>query len=253
MTVKLSAYMLTCNNERTVRRALKSLAFADEIVVVDSGSTDGTLEIVREFAVRLEERPWPGFREQYQFAHEACTHPWVLFLDADEEIPPELAEEITRTLERADTDGSVGYSIPRRTFFIDRWILHGGWRSDREVRLCRRDQSEWRGGLHACLHVAGPVSPLTRPIQHYTYRDVADQLDTINRYSTTAAEDMAENGKRPSLLRMLFKPPARFLRDYLLRGGFLDGMPGFIIAVNTMFYLFNREAKLWEMQRHKRQ
>ena len=252
--VPVSVYMITFNNARTVERALRSVAdWADEIVVVDSFSTDETPEIVRRYTTNFEQRKWPGFRDQYQYASERCRNDWVLFIDADEEISPALAreirEELSRNLSRPEPERIRGYECHRRTFFLGRWLMHGGWLPDHGIRLYDRRFGRWAGDLHAKVHVDGRVGVLRNLYYHYTYRDIADQIDTINRYSTTAAGDMENAGRRFSLFHLVFRPPVRFLRDYFLKGGFLDGLPGFIIAVNTMFHVFAKHAKLWERTR----
>lgn len=250
--VPLSVYMLTFNNARTIERALASLAWADEIVVLDSFSTDATLEIVRRHAHRVEQRKWPGFRDQYQFAADLCQHDWALFVDADEEVSPELADEIRAELQRnagrPDAEKTWGYHAHRRTFYLGRWILHGGWVPDHEIRLYHRARGCWRGDLHAKIDVEGRVAHLQHFYYHYTYADISEQLQTIDRYSATAAADLLRNGRRFSWLHLLGNPLARFLRDYIVKRGFLDGFPGLIVAVNTMFYVFIKHAKLWEAQ-----
>ena len=243
----VSAYMLTFNNARTIERALASVAFVDELVVVDSGSTDGTLEIVRAATDRVIERQWPGFREQYQFAQNQCTHDWVLFLDADEEISPSLANEIQTLFSGVAADESVrGYNVRRRTFFLGRWILHGAWGRDSEIRLYNRQHSRWEGGLHASIEVDGDVNGLRHFYYHYTYEDIGDQLRTLDKYSTIGASDLEERGRRCSLVRLIGNPVLGFVRDYVLRLGFLDGMPGLVIAANNAFATFNKYAKLRE-------
>jgi len=253
----ISAYMITFNNERTVETALRSLLWADEIVVVDSFSTDGTLDIARRFTDRIEQRPWPGFRAQYQHASEQCTHDWLLFADADEEVPAELAAEIDHELAanvaRPVAEQVHGYQIQRRTWYVDRWILHGGWIPDREVRLYRRHSGRWQGGLHAKIHVTGRIAELQHLYHHYTYADISDHLNTIDRYSGAAAEEMAESGKRFSWLHAIGNPLVRFLRDYVLKRGFLDGFPGLVVAVNTAFYVFIKHAKLREREIRERE
>jgi len=253
----ISVYMITFNNARTVERALKSVGnWADEIVVVDSFSTDATPEVAGRFAGRFLQRPWPGFRDQYQFAAEQCRNDWVLFIDADEEISPglaaELREELARNLDRPEEERVCGYACRRRTYFLGRWIRHGGWVPDHEIRLYDRRFGRWEGALHAKVEVRGRTALLRNYYYHYTYADIADQISTINRYSSTAAADMDRSGRRFSLAGPLFHPPARFLRDYILKRGFLDGLPGFIIAVNTMFHVFAKHTKLWERQRAPR-
>lgn len=237
--------MLTLNNERTVDRALASVTFADELVVVDSGSTDGTLDIARRYTDRIVHHDWPGFRDQYQYAQDQCSHDWVLFVDADEEISPLLATEIKATL-TANDGHADGYNVHRRTFFVDRWILHGAWVRDSEIRLYRKARGCWKGDLHACVHVDGKVVDMRHFCYHYTYEDIADQIATLNRYSSIGAEDLKRQGKYCTLIKLIGNPVMGFLRDYVLRLGFLDGRSGLIIAVNTAVSTFNKYAKLWE-------
>ena len=247
--------MITFNNARTVERALQSLRFADEIVVVDSFSTDGTLDIAKRYATKVIQRPWPGFRDQYQFAADACANDWVTYADADEEISPELAADMRAELERnagrVDAEQVRGYYAHRRTWYLGRWILHGGWTpvSDYEIRLYHRGHGQWLGDLHATTRITGRTARLQGLYNHYSYTNISDQLKKIDQYSDTAAADKRRNGKRFSYLRLLFEPGLRFFRDYVLKLGFLDGLPGFVIAVNTMFYTFVKQAKLWELER----
>ena len=248
----VSAYMLTFNNRRTVRRALAGLAWADEIVVVDSGSTDGTRQIAAEFTDRIVRREWPGFREQYQYAADQCVNDWVVFADADEVIPAGLAAEIQQEVHRnsgvPQSEQYAGYEANRRTWYLGRWIRHGGWVPDREIRVYNRKRASWQGGLHAKVHVRGPVGRLKGIYEHYTYADVAEHLQTIDRYSRTAAAEMLKAGRRTSVAGLFCRPLARFVRDYILKAGFLDGFPGLVVAVNTAFYVFVKHVKLREMR-----
>jgi glycosyltransferase involved in cell wall biosynthesis len=248
---KISVYMITYNNERTVERALKSVTWADEIVVVDSFSNDRTVEISKQFTNKVYQRKWPGHRDQYQYAADLTTHPWIMFIDADEEIPSELAEEIQRELEGGVKDVD-GFFIQRQTYHLGRWILHGGWYPEGEIRLYRRDKGRWEGGLHAKIAVKGKVRSLKYEYLHYTYRDISDQIQTLNQYSQKAAEEMAQQGERFSLFKLFFHPAFRFIKEYLFRLGFRDGLPGLIIIVSTMFYVFMKYAKLWELIRTQR-
>jgi len=254
--IPVSAFMLTFNNARTVEKALKSATWVDEIVVVDSFSTDETMAIVEKYAAKVEQREWPGFRDQYQYASEQCTHDWVVFLDADEEISPELAvemqAELARNAARPDAERIAGYPARRRTHYLGRWIMHGGWVPDHEIRLYDRTRGAWKGGMHAKVHVDGPTARLEHFYYHYTYANISDQLRTIDKYSGTEADDMLAEGRRFSWLHLLVSPVARFFRDYFLKRGFLDGLPGLVVAVNTAFYVFNKHAKLWDLQRRKR-
>ncbi len=256
MAVPISAFVLTHNNESTIERALKSLEFAAEIVVVDSGSSDGTLEIVKKYSDKLMQRPWPGFDKQFQFAQDQCTHDWVLCLDSDEEISENLAGEIQKALElnanRPENKQFHGFSVQRRSFFLDRWITHGGWVPDRKIRLYQRQLGSWEGDPHAKMTVRGKVRKLRSYCYHYSYDNLAAQLQTLNNYSTVAVEyqDRDETGKkRFSLIRLLVHPLWRFFKEYFIKRGFMDGLPGLIIAVNNSSYVFNKYAKLWERQK----
>ena len=243
---KISVYMITYNNERTVRKALESLTWADEIVVVDSFSDDKTVEICRMFTDKVSQRKWPGFRDQYQHAAELTSHPWVLFVDADEEIPPELAQEIRRVV-GGNGDGADGFIVYRRTYYLGRWIRYGGWYPDCEIRLYRRDRGRWEGGLFAKVAVDGKVGSLTHPYLHYPYRDISEQIQRADRYSRTAAEELFQKGEKCSLIHLLFRPLFRFVKEYLFKSGFRDGVPGLVIITTTMFYVFMKYAKLWEL------
>jgi glycosyltransferase involved in cell wall biosynthesis len=243
---KISVYMITYNNERTVRKALESVTWADEVVVVDSFSADKTVDICREYTDKVFQRKWPGFRDQYQHAADLTSHPWVLFLDADEEVPGELAQEIRKVVD-GNGEGADGFNVYRRTYYLGRWIRYGGWYSDCEIRLYRRDRGKWEGGLFATVAVDGKVGSLTHRYLHYPYRDISEQIQRADRYSTTAAEELFQKGKKCSLLHLLFRPLFRFVKEYLFKSGFRDGVPGLVIITTTMFYVFMKYAKLWEL------
>lgn len=246
---EISVCMITFNNIRTVEKALRSVApWASEIIVVDSFSTDGTFELAGKYATRSEQRTWPGFRDQFNYCSSLAKNDWVLFVDADEEISPELAEEIGQRLEK-DAGACDGYVVQRRTFYLGRWIMHGGWVPDRNIKLFRKSRGAYEGGLHASVKVSGKLGELTNHYRHYNYRDMADQIDTINRYSQTAALDMLQEGKRFSMIDLLLRPPFRFIKEYLVKRGFLDGMPGLVIAFSNCYYVFAKYAKLWELER----
>jgi len=239
--------MITFNNARSIAQALECVkSWADEIIVVDSFSRDATPEIAKRYTKNFEQRKWPGFRDQYNYCIGKAANEWVIFIDADEVIPPELAHEIQ---ERLNHDGGQydGYIAHRRTFYLGRWIMHGGWSSDYEIRLFKKDKGRFEGGLHANVKVKGKVSEFKHLYQHYNLRDIADQLNTINHYSEIAAQDLLEAGRRFLLIDMLFRPSFRFLKEYFLKQGFRDGMPGFIIAVSNLYYDFIKYAKLWEL------
>jgi glycosyltransferase involved in cell wall biosynthesis len=249
--IPVSVYVLTTNNRRTIEQCLRSLSWAEELVVVDSFSQDGTYEICKQYTDKLFQRKWTGHRDQYQYAADLTTRDWIMFVDADEEIPPELSEEI-----RTELNGRAkefdGYFVYRRTYYLGRWIRYGGWYPDGEIRLYRKDKGRWEGGLHAKLVVDGKAGVLKNQYFHYTYGNISDQIQTIDKYSNIAAVDLFQSGEKFSLFKLLFHPPFRFIKEYLFKSGFWDGLPGFVIIVSTMFYVFIKYAKLWELTRSKR-
>lgn len=244
--IPVSVYVLTTDNRRTIERCLKSLSWAKELVVVDSFSQDGTYEICKQYTDKVYRKNWTGHRDQYQYAADLTTQDWVMFVDADEEIPSELAEEI-RTEWKGRAKEFDGYFVYRRTYYLGRWIRYGGWYPDGEIRLYRKEKGRWEGGLHAKLVVDGKIGILKNQYLHYTYGNISDQIQTIDRYSNVAARDLFEGGEKFCLSKLLFHPPFRFVKEYLLKLGFRDGLPGLIIIVSTMFYVFMKYAKFWEL------
>jgi len=244
--IPVSVYVLTTDNRRTIERCLKSLSWAKELVVVDSFSQDGTYEVCKQWTDKIYRKKWTGHRDQYQYAADLTTQDWIMFVDADEEIPPELSDEIRMELDGGGKEVD-GYFVYRRTFYLGRWIRYGGWYPDGEIRLYRRDKGRWEGGLHAKLVVDGKIGILKNQYLHYTYGNISDQIQTIDRYSSIAAVDLFESGERFSLFKLLFHPPFRFVKEYLLKSGFRDGLPGLVIIISTLFYVFIKYAKLWEL------
>jgi glycosyltransferase involved in cell wall biosynthesis len=244
--IPVSVYVLTFNNRRTIERCLQSLEWAEELVVVDSFSTDGTYEVCQRYTDKTCQRKFAGHRDQYQYAVDLTTNEWIMFVDADEEVSPELAEEIREEM-KGGAGGTDGFFVYRRTYYLGRWIRYGGWYPDGEIRLCRKQKGKWEGGLHAKIVVNGEVKSLKSQYLHYTYRNISDQIQTIDKYSQIAAEDMVREGERFSLFKLLFHPPFRFFKEYILKAGFRDGFPGLVIIASTMYYVFIKYAKLWEL------
>jgi len=240
----LSCTIICYDEEEGIRAALESVKWCDEIVVVDSFSTDRTVEICREYTDRIFQRAWPGFVEQKAFALEQTRCAWVLNLDADERVSPELRREIESVLRRPDADG---YFIPRLVFYLGRWWRHGGWWPDYRLRLFRRDKVVW-GGIdpHEKVLLRGSSRRLRGPLLHYTYRDVSDHLATINGFSGVAARELLLRGRQPSWIDLILRPIWRFIRFYGLRQGFMQGLAGLYVAQSAAFYVFARYAKLWE-------
>jgi glycosyltransferase involved in cell wall biosynthesis len=244
----LAACVITLNEEDRIGECLDSVAFADELLVIDAGSTDGTVEIARRKGAHVIVRDWPGYAVQKNFGLEQVSSDWVLSIDADERVTPELAGEI-RALLAAPPAALAGCSVPRLTWYLGRWIRHGGWYPDRKVRLVRRGRGRWEGALvHERLVAEGGIHRLRGDLLHYTYRDIADHLSTIDRFTTEAARALAAQRRHGALAGMLLHPPAKFLKMYLLKGGFLDGLPGFIVAVLGSYYVFLKYAKAWELR-----
>jgi glycosyltransferase involved in cell wall biosynthesis len=245
---KLSVTVITRNEAADIGDALASVAWADEIVVVDSQSTDDTVAIARRYTDRVVVREWPGYVAQKNHAAAIARHDWILSLDADERVTPALAHEIRSQLS-ADP-GYAAFRIPRVTWHLGRWMRSTDWYPDYQTRLYDRRAAEWMGKyVHEAVAVRGRTGQLSAELQHYAYRDIADHLETIDRYTTYAARQMQEAGRRAGVVDVLVHPPLAFLRNYILRGGIRDGVPGFIISALNGYYVLLKFAKLWELQR----
>jgi glycosyltransferase involved in cell wall biosynthesis len=228
----ISAVIITYNEEDRLGDALASLrAVADEVLVVDSHSLDRTAEIARAAGARVELHRFEDYGSQKNYAMARAGHEWILNLDADERVSPELAAAIAALKERGAADGVAAFAVRRRTFYLGRWIRHSGWYPDRKVRLFRRSGASWHGRVHEGLAVAGRVVPLAGDILHYTYRDIGDHVRRLERYSGFQAEEIVRRRTRLLYLRLLVLPAATFLRHYVWRLGFLDGFPGLVIAL----------------------
>jgi glycosyltransferase involved in cell wall biosynthesis len=246
---KLSVTIITKNEAADIGAALASVAFADERVVVDAHSTDDTVGIARQHTDRVIVRDWAGYIDQKNYAASQASHDWILSLDADERVPPALADEIKTTL--AGPSAHHAYRIPRVAWQFGRWIRTTDWYPDYQLRLYDRRSAQWTGKyVHESVTVRGTVGQLRHELQHYAYRDIADHLETIDRYTTLAARQMYEDGRRAGLLEVGGHLPLAFLRNYLARGGFKDGVAGLTISAMNAYYVFLKFAKLWELE-HK--
>lgn len=246
---KISACVITFNEEVKIRRCLESLAWCDEIIVLDSHSTDKTVEICREFTDQVFQHAWMGYVGQRNLVRERAHHEWVLFLDADEEVSPALRDEILAEFHRG-TGSIVGYEFPRQVWYANRWIRHGDWYPDVKLRLFRKQFGRTEGEEpHDHVVVTGPVKRLRSALWHYTYDDIQDHLRTLNRFTTITARERVIAGQGFRWSDVFLRPFLRFLRGYLLKGGFLDGGPGFIVSVINAFGVFVKYAKVWELAR----
>ncbi len=243
---KLSVTIITKNEAAHIAAALESVAWADDVVVVDSGSTDDTVAIARRYTDRVVGRDWPGYAEQKNHAATLARHDWILSLDADERVTPGLAREIQEVI--ATEPSAYGFRIPRVTWYLGRWIRSTDWYPDYQLRLYDRRHGAWPPRrVHESVRVDGTPGTLRRELQHFAYRDVSHHLATMDRYTTLAADQMVEEGTRASALALALHPPLAFLRNYILRAGFRDGVPGLVVSVLNSYYVFLKLAKLWVM------
>jgi glycosyltransferase involved in cell wall biosynthesis len=246
--VKLTVTVITYNESAHIAAALDSVSWADEIIVVDSGSTDGTAEIARAKATHVITRDWPGYSAQKNFAADQATNDWVLSMDADERVTPQLAEEIRAVLRRGPQ--ARGYRIRRVTHYLGRWIRTTDWFPDYQLRLYNRQAGRWNGlRIHESFRLRDSApATLQGELEHYAYRDISHHLKKIDAYTTLIAEQWNEEGRRASMPQIALHPAFAFFRNYVLRGGFKDGIPGFVISVLNSYYVFLKLAKLWERE-----
>jgi glycosyltransferase involved in cell wall biosynthesis len=240
--MKISAAIITFNEERNIARVVESLRCCDEILVLDSGSNDRTVEIAGKLGARVVEASWQGYAAQKNTATELAAHDWVLSLDADESLSEALEAEIWQIKKTGPKFD--GYTVPRLAQYLGRWILHSGWYPDRKIRLFNRAKAKWVGEfVHESVQVNGTVGHLQSNLLHFTCNSISEHLRTMDRYTTLAAQEIASRQKSVSVARLLFDPPYTFLRTYLLKRGFLDGVEGLAIAYMAAFYNFSKYSK----------
>lgn len=241
--MKISAVIVAFNEERNIARAIASLIpCADEIVVVDSGSSDRTREIAAALSARVIEEPWRGYAAQKNFAASVAAHPYILSIDADEELTPALVEEIAAL--KTTPPQFDAWTMPRLARYLGRWIRHSGWYPDRKVRLYHRERASWQGDyVHESVQVSGSTGRLNSDLLHFTCDSLAQHIRTLDRYTSLAAQQLAAAGRPIPFRRLVLDPPWTFLRSYILQCGFRDGTQGFIIATMASFYTFSKYAK----------
>lgn len=245
MPLPLSVTIISYNEELTIARCLQSLAdLAQEIIVVDSGSTDHTVAIAKKFGARVKHQEWLGFQHQKNKALEYCTQPWVLALDCDEEISKELKESLRNFFTDGSSQRFTGAEFNRKVFFLGKWITHGDWYPDRKLRLFRRDSATWTQPIHETITLIGRKTKLSGDLLHYSFPTINSYIDKINLFSD---EFIKKNPyKSWSLFTNIVRPLWRFFRAYVLRCGFLDGFPGLWIALATAFSVFVRYSRNYE-------
>ncbi len=245
---KLSVTVITFNEEKNIRDALESVRWADEIVVIDSFSTDRTVDICREYTEHVYQVPWHGYVEQKNIATEKTSHDWVLNIDADERVSEKLAKEIQDVL--AGLPQYAGCFMPRKAYYLGDWIHHCGWYPDYKLRLFNKRGGKWIGkALHEKVHVEGPTTSLHHDLYHYTYEDISDHVQTMNTYTSIAA---AQKTGSISGTGILLRTILTFFKKYFLKQGFRDGTRGIIVSLLSAFNVALKYAKLWEQQHVKR-
>lgn len=245
--MKLTVTVITRNEAANIAPALQSVGWADEIIVVDSRSADDTVAIARQYASRVEVRDWAGYSAQKNFAAGLASNDWILSLDADERVTPALADEIRQLMTREPE--ARGYRISRVTWYLGRWLHSTDWYPDYQLRLYDRRFGRWNARrVHESFELQGEPGRLRSYLEHYAYRDVSDHVTSIDHYTTLAAEQWIEEGRRTNVLEAVVHPPIAFLRNYVLRRGFMDGAAGFMVSALNAYYVFMKLVKLWELQ-----
>ena len=243
----LSVIVITKNEEHNILDCLESVRWANEIVVVDGGSDDKTVDLARRFSQKVYVKPWEGYAASKNFALEQCTGDWILWLDADERVTKELSEEI-QTVVAQGIVAQSGFEISRKAFFLGKWIRHSGWYPGYVLRLFRRGSGNWSDKkVHEHLEIQGNIARLNSDLLHYTDPNLWHYFDKFNRYTTLAAEELTSKGEHFRLSQLTVRPLWLFVRMYFLKLGFLDGVQGFILCVLSSCYVFTKYAKLWEL------
>ena len=249
----LSVVIITLNEEANIGACLESVAWADEIVVLDSGSTDRTLDICRDRGARVFSQAWAGYAGQKNAAADLATGDWILSIDADERATPELRDEILKVVREDDGSGPVGYIVYRKVFYRNKWLRHGGFYPEKQLRLFRAGQGRFgERAVHESLEVDGPVGVIPRDLEHHTYGSLSEFIERMQQYSSLSAEEYRSAGRRIGPVWMSGRALFTFVRMYLVRFGFLDGYEGFLMAVMYGVYTFVKYAKLRELNENGR-
>ncbi|UCD84700.1 MAG: glycosyltransferase family 2 protein [Deltaproteobacteria bacterium] len=248
---KLTVIVPTYNEEANIRDCLEGVKWADELIVVDSFSTDGTREIAREYTDKVREHEYINSATQKNWIIPQATYDWILIVDADERVTQELKEEILALLR--DGPRFDGYYIRRLNHFLDKPIRHCGWERDKVLRLFRKGKGQYLNKwVHADIVIKGRVGQLKNPLLHYTFRSFDQYFEKFHRYSTWGAMELDKQGKVGRWYHILFNPPFRFFKMFVLQKGFLDGYRGLIVCFMSSFSVFLKYAKLWELRNRKK-
>jgi glycosyltransferase involved in cell wall biosynthesis len=246
----ISVIIITYNEEENIRECLEGVKWADEIIIVDSFSTDKTLQICKDYTDRIFQRKWEGFGFQKQFALEQTTLDWVLSIDADERVSGELEEEILSNKNTLDKDG---YCMPFKFYWLGKQLRFGGCGKERHIRLFRREKAKFQGLIHEKLLIDGEIGYLKNPIIHVSYKNIENYFNKFNLYSTMIANQRFKEGRKIPFVFQIFASICDFFNRYIFKLGFLDGMPGFLWASFSSFHRLVKYAKLWEMQKEQKE
>ncbi len=248
----VSLVIISLNEEANIERCIRSAPWVNDVVVLDSGSSDRTQEIARSLGARVFAEPFRGFRDQKQRATDLANNNWILSLDADEALSDSASRELEQLVaDEQQLNKFDGIEMPRLSFHMGRWIKHGGWYPDKQLRLFNRKSASWgKGHVHERVE-AKRVSLLRSDLLHYPFGSLSEQIRTNNEYSSLGARDLFDQKKKFSVLKLIFKPWSKFLETYFVKRGFQDGMPGFIIAVGAAYSVFLKFSKLRELEEIK--
>ena len=245
--MKISASIIVFNEEHNIAELCETVSWADEIVIIDSSSTDKTVEIARKYTDKVFDHEFLGYKDKHEFADAHTTGDWILWIDADERVTSELREAIEAVKNKSDDELPDGFWIKRKTWYMGRWIMHSGWYPDYQMRLYRKSASYWDGvSPHETARVRGRTEKLDGEFLHNTKRDLSEHNRVLNSYTSLAAEYMAGNDRKVGALTLVIAPLSGFFRSYIAKQGFRDGIPGLVIAMFTGYSVFLKYAKLWE-------
>ena len=245
--VKISASIIVYNEQENIAELCETVAWADEIVIVDSDSTDRTVEIAKRYTDKVFNRDFRGYKDKHEYADSMTSGDWIFWIDADERVTPELKNSIDALRNKKEKELPAGFRIARKTWYAGRWIRHGGWYPDYQMRLYRKADSYWDGvAPHQTARVSSRVETLDGELLHYTKRDLSEHHRVTDAYATLAAEHLVNTGAVAGVGKIFFSSVAAFLRTYIFKQGFRDGMPGLIIAMFTAYGVFLKYAKVWE-------
>ena len=247
--ISISTVTITKNEERNIEACLESVRWADQIIVVDAESSDRTQELARRYSPHVMVRPWKGYGPQKNYGIQQATGDWILILDADERVSPELAEEIQKRVSTRTTQDPVAYSLPRRNIFYGAWVRWGGAYPDRQIRLFQKGKASYNDvKIHENLMVDGPIGTLEGFLEHYTERCIADHFRKFSFYITLAAKEQGKSTTTVRWWQLLLNPLVTLVKKYVLKQGFRDGIRGVIFAGFASMYTFGKYAKLWELE-----